>query len=147
MSNEQPVITIQMVLDNLETDWKTYPKTFFSLDDAARSTFLSTQGYTSFHDLLAHILAWWEEAIMVIDSILDLREIPSKEYDLDAFNAAAIEKYKSWSEDDLLIHFENLRQQLIDLVADLPPDSLSNKRISSWLDGCLLDHYKVHRVQ
>jgi len=147
MSEDRSTITTQMLLDNLDSDWKTYQQAFLKLDEPARKLFLSTQGYASFHDLLAHILAWWEEAVLVIASILEMRELPQKEYDLDAFNEVAIEKYRSWTEADLQIQFENLRQELINLVADLPPDSLSNKRIRGWLDACLLDHYKVHRIQ
>ncbi|HKZ44755.1 MAG TPA: hypothetical protein VJZ78_06930 [Anaerolineales bacterium] len=136
----------QQLLDNLRTEWKPFPDRFHELTPSQRSEYLQQQGFGSFHDLLAHILAWWEEAIKIINSILDLEELPRREYDLDVFNAAAIEHFKIWSENDLLIHFDNICNALVTMLVELPDKGLENPRINGWLDACLLEHYQEHKI-
>lgn len=144
MSEQETPLTCQQLLDNLRKDWKAYPDRFNKLDPDRQAAFLKEQGYDSFHDLLAHILAWWEETIKIVDSILDLMEMPRKEYDIDAFNAAALEHYRGWKDDDLLVHFENLRQALVTLVVDLPESGLQNRRVNGWLNASLVEHFQEH---
>jgi hypothetical protein len=135
MSDQETTLTCQQLLDNLNRDWKEYPGHFNQLDPDQQAAFLKEQGYASFHDLLAHILAWWEEAIKIVQSILDLEEIPRREYDIDDFNAAALDRFRTWKETDL-----------ISLVVDLPEGGLQNKRINDWLNACLVDHFHAHAI-
>jgi len=146
MSDQVTHLTCQELLDNLRKDWKAYPGRFNQLSPESQAAFLKSQGYVSFHDLLAHILAWWEEAFKIINSILDNMELPRKEYDIDAFNAAALEHFRSWKEADMLIHFENIRQSLVTLVVDLPESGLHNPRINGWLNACLVEHFQEHDI-
>jgi hypothetical protein len=139
-------IETQQLLDNLRSEWKFFPARFHDLTPSKKSDFLQQQGFDSFHDLLAHILAWWEETIKIINSILDFEELPEKDYDIDAFNAAAIEHFKDWSEEDLLLHFSNIRKALVTMVVDFPPGGLDNSRISDWLDSNLIEHYQEHKT-
>lgn len=146
MADQETYLTLQELLDNLRKDWKTYPERFKLLAPEDQAAFLKSQGYDNFHDLLAHILGWWQEAVKIVNSILDNMESPRKKYDIDAFNAAAIEHFKSWKEADLLIHFENVRHSLITLVADLPESGLHNSRINGWLNACLVEHFQEHDI-
>jgi len=146
MSDQVTHLTCQELLDNLRKDWKAYPGRFNQLTPESQATFLRSQGYASFHDLLAHILAWWEEASKIVNSILDNMELPRKEYDIDAFNALALERFRTWKEADMLIHFENVRQALVTLVVDLPESGLNNSRINGWLNACLVEHFKEHDI-
>ena len=139
-------LDVQQILDNLKFEWKPYPEQFHALSSSKKSEFLQRQGFASFHDLLAHVLAWWEEAIKIINSILDLEELPRKEYDIDAFNTASMEHFKDWTEEDLLIHFENIRNALMTMVVEFPPEGMDNRRISGWLDACLIEHYQEHKI-
>lgn len=146
MTEEEPGVTCQQLLDNLNKDWESYPDRFREMDPVQQAIFLQEQGYASFHDLLAHIVAWWEEAIKIVDAIMDMEELPARQYDLDAFNADAIKNYKSWKDADLLFHYENLRQALIDLVVDLPENGLENQRVNGWLNACLVEHFHMHDI-
>lgn len=146
MTEKEPGVTCHQLLDNLNKDWESYPDRFRELDPAQQAIFLQEQGYASFHDLLAHIVAWWEEAIKIVDAIMDLEELPTRQYDLDAFNADAINNFKNWKDTDLLFHYENLRQALIDLVVDLPENGLENQRVNGWLNACLVEHFHMHDI-
>jgi hypothetical protein len=145
--SEETHLTSRDLLDNLEKDWKDYPARFNRLSPGGQAAFLKAQGYASLHDLLGHILAWWEEALKIVNSILDMEELPRKEYDEDAFNAAAVEHFRTWTDSDLMIHYENLRQALISLVADLPEGGLENVRIHGWLKACLVEHFHTHALK
>jgi len=146
MSDQEKHLTSQELLDNLRKDWKAFPGLFTQLSPERQAAFLESQGYASFHDLLAHILTWWEEASKIVISILDNMELPRKEYNVDAFNAAALEHFRTWKETDLLIHFENVRQSLVTLVVDLPESGLQNPRINGWLKACVVEHYQEHKI-
>jgi hypothetical protein len=144
--SEKKQLDIQHVLDNLILEWKPFPAEFQALSSSKKSEYLHQQGFSSFHDLLSHILAWWEEAIKIINSILDLEELPRKEYDIDAFNTAALEHFKEWTEEDLLIHFENIRKAMVTMVVEFQPEGFDNTRINGWLDACLIEHYLDHKI-
>jgi hypothetical protein len=146
MPDDKTTITCQQLLDNLNKDWKTYPERFLKLDPDQQANFLKEQGYDSFHDLLAHIIAWWQEAIKIIDAIMDMEEPQRKEYNIDDFNSAAIERYRNWKDTDLMFHFENSREALINLVAELPENGLNNKRINNWLNACVVEHFHTHDI-
>ena len=146
MSDQEKHLNRQELLDNLCKDWKTYPERFNQLTPDRQAAFLKSQGYESFHDLLAHILAWWEEADKIVTSILDNMELPRKEYDINAFNAAALEHFQSWQEADMLIHFENVRQSLLTLVVEIPENGLVNPRINGWLKACVVEHFNEHDI-
>jgi DNA-binding ferritin-like protein (Dps family) len=146
MSDHEIHLTSQQLLDNLQKDWKAFPERFNALTPEQRSAYLKTQGYDSLHDLLAHILAWWEEAVKIVNSILDNMELPRKEYDIDAFNKSAIDHFQTWKDEDMLIHFENVRQSLVNLIVDLPESGLHNSRINGWLKACVVEHFQEHVI-
>lgn len=146
MTENKKPLTRQGVISTLEVDWKAFPAKFKSMDDSQKKVYLSSQGFTSLTDLLAHVIAWWEEAYKVVRSIIDLEELPQKEYDIDAFNAAAIKHYQKWSEADLLKHYENVRFALLELMAEIPADGLENKRIRGWLNACIVEHFESHAI-
>jgi hypothetical protein len=139
------LITRQQIVECLEGDWKNYVASFGRLAPEQQTAMLSQQGYTSFHDLLAHICGWWEECIAIVDSILKNEEQPKREYDIDAFNAESMARFQTWKEDELIGHFENLRNELIDLTSDLPDGTLENSRIAAWIDACVINHFHEHR--
>jgi len=146
MSQKEIQLTQRMLLDVLQDQWSQYVSTYQKLTPAGKEAFLKQQGYESFRDLLAHICAWWEEALKIILSILDTAEISEREYDIDAFNKEAILNYKDWKETDLIAHFENLREVLLDLVADLTDENLNCHPISGWFYACVLEHAEDHKI-
>jgi hypothetical protein len=133
-----------LVLDMLENNWATYVQDFHRLPPEKQKEFLSRQGFVTFHDLLAHIVGWWEEGARIINGILDSPAFTWQDPEVDSFNAELIQKFSRWSDADLFKHYESLRLALIDLVARLPEDAFLNKDIESWLAEDVVMHYDEH---
>jgi len=135
-----------LAIDVLENEWAEYVEKFNKLDIEKQKEFLSKQGLGSFHDLLAHITGWWEEGARIITGITDSPSFTWTDPDTDTFNLELTKKYLSWSDDDLLKHYEIVRLALIDLVADLPDDAFMNRDIEGWLAADVVEHYDEHPV-
>ena len=135
-----------LVIDMLENDWATYIEDLNCLPSEKQTQFLSKQGFENFHDLLAHVTGWWEEGARIIMGILDSPAFTWRDPETDTFNAELMEKYSTWSDEDLFRHFETVRLALIDLVAGLPEDAFLNKDIESWLATDVVGHYDEHAV-
>jgi hypothetical protein len=135
-----------LVLDMMENDWKTYVEDFHRLDPEKQTEFLSRQGFHTFHDLLAHIIGWWEEGARIINGILDSPSFTWQNHDVDSFNVELTQKFSAWSDDDLFKHYESLRLALIDLVERLPEDAFLNQDIESWLADDVVEHYDEHPI-
>jgi len=135
-----------LVMDMLKNEWRSYIADFHGLDDEQKKEFLSKQGFESFHDLLAHIIGWWEEGARIIMGMMDTPGFTWESHDTDAFNAALTQKYAAWSDDDLFAHFETVRKALINLTADLPDDAFLNKDIETWLKDDVVEHYDEHPI-
>ena len=138
--------TLREVMHVLEGGWGVYVKQFNALDPDAQTTFLEKEGFETFHDLLAHIIGWWEEGLWVITGILDDPSFTWEERDTDAFNRELVEKFRSWSEGDLLLHYENVREAMLNLVADLPENALANEDIRDWLQADVIEHLEDHKI-
>ena len=95
----------QRVIDFVEIEWATYIERFNRLPELDGSQRVRRQGYDRFRDMLAHILAWWEDVMAIVLAIAENREFEKKKYDFDAFNAEAVSKYKAWDEAEFLAHF------------------------------------------
>lgn len=135
-----------LVQDMLENDWATYVQDFNSLSPEAQKEFLSSQGWESFHDLLAHIVGWWEEAARVTNGILGSPAFTWENHDTDSFNAELAKKYSTWSDEDLLRHYETVRLALLELVETLPEDAFLNKEIEDRLTSDIVLHYDDHPI-
>ena len=83
----------QRVIDFVEIEWGTYIERFNRLPELAGTQRVRGQGYERFRDMLAHILAWWEDVMPAILALAEKRELERKKYDFDAFNAEAVAKY------------------------------------------------------
>jgi hypothetical protein len=135
-----------LVVDMLENEWATYIKDFNRLDDEKKKEFISQQGFNTFHNLVAHIIGWWEEGARIITGILDSPGFTWTNPETDGFNLELTRKYAGWSDDDLFKHYETVRSALLDLVADLPDDAFLNRDIESWLKDDVVGHYDEHPI-
>jgi hypothetical protein len=135
-----------LALDMLENGWASYVEDFQRLDPEKQKEFLFNQGFGNFHDLLAHIVGWWEEAARIIHGILDSPAFTWQDPETDAFNVELTKKFSTWSEDDLFKHYEVVRLALIDLVTRLPEDAFLNKDIEGWLVADVVGHYDDHPI-
>jgi hypothetical protein len=135
-----------LVIDVLKNDWATYVEDFNHLESDKQKEFLLKQGFENFHDLLAHVIGWWEEGARIIMGILDSPAFTWQDHETDSFNVELVEKYSNWSDDDLYKHFETVRSAIIDLVASLPEDAFTNKDIEGWLVSDVVEHYDEHAI-
>jgi len=135
-----------LVLDMLENNWANYIEDFQRLDEAKKSEFLAKQDFVSFHDLVAHIIGWWEEGARIILGIMDSPSFTWESQDVDAFNSELTKKFSTWSNADLFKHFDAVRLALIELTADLPEDAFRNNDIEGWLRDDVVVHYDEHPI-
>jgi len=135
-----------IVVDILENEWATYIEDFNRLDDEKKKEFLSKQGFENFHDLVAHVIGWWEEGVRIIAGILDSPGFTWKRHDADAYNAELVKKYSKWTDNDLFMHYGSVRVVLLELTAELPDDAFLNKDIEEWLMDDVVGHYDEHPV-
>lgn len=68
------------------------------------------------------------------------------EPDVDEFNREMVKKYSSWSDEDLLKHYDEVRLAMIDLVAGLPENAFQNRDIERWLAEDVVEHYDEHAL-
>ncbi len=136
----------QRALDFLETEWGTYVERFNRLPVEEGKKRVKEQGYEQFRDMLAHVLAWWEEGMPIILAIAENREYPRKKYDFDSFNAEAVAKYKDWNEAEFLNHFEKTRLQCLADVKRIPDEAWENKKLRGWVNGIFIHHAREHLV-
>ena len=134
----------QRTLDFLELEWGTYVERFNRWDEEEKEKRIRDSGYLHFRDMLAHVLAWWEEGARIVTGILYEPGFTWVDPEADAFNVELTSKYGSWSFDDLLKHYEAVRLSLIDLVKKIPDDAFLNKDIESWLASDVVWHYDGH---
>lgn len=135
-----------LTLDVLQNEWSEYVERFNRLDLEKQNEFLAEQGVESFHDLLAHIVGWWEEGARIITGILETPDFKWTDHDVDHYNAMLRRKFETWSDDDLLEYFDIVRLTLIEMVAGLPEDAFLNGDIEDWLAADVVEHYDEHRV-
>lgn len=135
-----------LVVDMLENEWAAYIEDFRRLDEERKKDFLSKQGFATLHNLLAHVVGWWEEGARIITGIMDSPAFTWEPHDVDAFNRELVRKFESWSDDDLLRHYESVRLAMIELVAELPEDAFLNRDIEGWLRDDMVEHYDEHPI-
>jgi hypothetical protein len=136
----------QRTLNYLEIEWGTYIERFNRWPVEERLKRVKAQGYQQFRDMLAHVLAWWEEAMPIILAIAEEREYERRKYDFDIFNAEAVAKYKDWSEAELLAHFEKTRQKAAADLKLMNESAWENRRVRSWINGIFISHAREHLV-
>ena len=142
--SEVAELTREQALDILQNDWAIYVERFQCLSPAAQVEFLTRQGYGSLTDLLAHILAWWEEGQCVIENLRDNPNFVPPDYDVDAFNAQAVERFHPWSEPAMLDAFEQARSNWISFIKNLPASAFQNQQIVYRLYLELIYHMQEH---
>ena len=139
-------LTREQILYILENDWATYVERIQHSSPAAQAEFLVRQGYNCLTDLLAHILAWWEEGQRVIKNLCDTSDFALPDYDVDAFNAQAVERFHHWSERAILESFERARAGWVSFIENLPDSAFENKKITHRLYLELLFHMQEHAL-
>ena len=136
----------QRVIDFVEIEWATYIERFNRLSELDGTQRVRRQGYERFRDMLAHVLAWWEDVMPIVLAIAENREFEKKKYDFDAFNAEAVAKYKDWDEAEFLAHFEKTRQKAAADLRSMNEAAFEDRRIQGRINGIFIHHAREHLV-
>jgi len=136
----------QRTLDFLEIEWATYIERYNHWPAEVGLKRVKNQGYEQFRDMLAHVLAWWEEGMEIILAIAEGREYARKKYNFDAFNAEAVAKYKDWDEAEFIAHFEKTRQNIVASLKSIDDAAWENRRMWKWVNGIFIGHAREHLV-
>lgn len=136
----------QRGIDFLENEWKTYIEMFNRLPKEDGLKRVDRQGYEQFRDMLAHVLAWWDEGMEIILAIAENREFERKKYDFDVFNAEAVAKYKSWDEKEFLNRFETMRVKYAQDLKHIDEAVFENRRVKIWINAVFIHHAREHLV-
>src|SRR5512137_1094851 len=112
-------ITRQSVLNLLNGDWADYVARFQALPPTVQAAFLEKQGYKRLVDLLAHIVAWWEEGWQAIQRYKNDPTARQPEIDVDSFNARVVEKVRAVSQAEEIRVFEEARRKFVEVVKEL----------------------------
>ena len=139
-------LTREQIISALQDGWGTYVECFERLSPEAQAAFLARQGYARLADLLGHVVAWWEEGLQAVPALLDDPTFGSPDHDVDAFNARAVERFRSLDEPAVIHTIEAARQAWLALVARLPDDTLRNKRIAGRLHIEIIGHLAEHVI-
>ena len=134
----------QRVIDYLEKEWGTCVQRFNSLPTDEGMKRVNDMGYESFRDLLAHIVAWGEEAMPIVSATAEGRETERRKYDFDVFNAEAVAKYKAWEGERFMSHFEEVRLKTVAGLRSMNEAAFENRRIKNWLQGVVVNHARGH---
>jgi hypothetical protein len=133
-----------LVADILAREWADCRDRFAALTAEQKTDYLKKQGFARFADLLAHVVAWWEQGIGVIETAS--AQDPCDVEDVDAFNAAAVRSFAELDEAGAASRFEQTRLMLGGLVDMLPDEVLRRPNIEGWLRADVLDHYYEHAL-
>lgn len=133
-----------LVVDMLRREWADYVGSYAGLAVEEQAAFLRRQGFSQFRDVLAHILAWWEQGLVVIQA--DSGGDPCDVGDLDAFNAQAMARFRNLDEPQFMTRFDETRLTLASLLDMLPVEVLTRPNIQDWLRADVINHYYKHAV-
>jgi hypothetical protein len=140
-------IARQNVLAVLTKDWGNYVSKFQSLSPEAQAAFLEKQGFQRLADLLAHIVAWWEVGLQVIENFRTDPDARQPEIDVDTFNAKAVEKIRNATDGEVIQSFEKTRRKFVDCVTNLSKNDFQDERIINQIKMELINHLEDHRIQ
>jgi hypothetical protein len=131
-------------VDALQKDWANYVQHYLARQPKVQQAYLAQQGYPSLSGLLAHILAWWMDGQQVVEEMRGSPNLPLPNYEVDQFNARAVEKFSDVDEFTLIQMFEAQRSAMLDLVTRLTDRELEQENINTRLFYEIIQHWKEH---
>ena len=140
-------ITREDVRKSLQEDWASYPERLLALPPTEWENFLHKQGYARLADLLGHVIAWWQDGMLVINEMLNDPSRTNPEYDVDSFNAQAIARFQQKEEAEVLEEFETTRLAFLSMVNHLPESAFADPRITGRLYPETIGHLQEHKIE
>ncbi len=110
----------------LTQEWPAYLARCQAFSPLERQEYLHHQGYPSLTGLLAHVVAWWQDGSLVVQRMRQEPGFQNPDYDVDAFNAQAVERFSGLSEAQMVDLFNQQRHGHAGIGRQ--PDRQRNKR-------------------
>jgi hypothetical protein len=130
--------------DRLQNSWQFLIERYAALPPAEKASFLARQGYPALSGLLGHIIAWWQDGAQVVEAMRSDPTLPLPDYDVDSFNARAVERFSGQPEVQVLAQFETQRAAMLQLVNALSDAELAQSNINTRLYYEILMHWTEH---
>jgi hypothetical protein len=137
----------EQFLKCLRNNWGRLLKWYSTQPLADQRAYLEKQGYASLAALLGHVISWWQDGARVIAQIRLDPSTPLPKYDVDAFNAQAVQRYESQDEAEVARAFESQRLVMEALLDDLSDAEIVHPSINRRLYFEILMHWKEHEPQ
>ncbi len=131
----------------LRDDWQNYVERFRRLSPAGQQAFLEKQGYSHLGDLLGHIVAWWQDSAQAVANMRADPAYPLADYDVDAFNARAVERFRPFTDDEIIQAFTTQQQSMLELVSGLSDKELGQENINTRLYYEIIMHWTEHELK
>jgi hypothetical protein len=131
-------------IDKLQKDWARFIQRYSALTPQEQQDYLAKQGYSSLSGLLAHILAWWMDGQQQVEKMRGNPSLPLANYDVNQFNARAVEKFSDVDEETMMQMYEAQRSAMLDLVSRLEASELDQKNINTRLYYEIIMHWEEH---
>lgn len=135
------------LLNSLQIDWADLPTRFHLLTSSQQEGYLVAQGYQRFADLLAHITAWWERGIKLIEHYRENPRFSSPSVNVNEFNATAVATAQGMSEDEVVKAFMVVLRHFVKLIDQLNDNDWQDERIIRQLEMEIIGHYQEHRIK
>jgi hypothetical protein len=139
-------VTRDELTNRLQESWQPYMERFQALTPDQQSDFLLRQGYASLSALLAHIIAWWQDGEKIIQLMRGNPGMPLADYDVDSFNARAVERFAGQPESAMRELFNAQCAAMLRLVIDLSDAELAQTNINTRLYYEILMHWTEHEL-
>jgi hypothetical protein len=139
-------VTREILMQSLDKDWGSYAEQYRRLSDEEKSRFVEAQGFARFADILAHLIAWWEDGKETLGRMFGDPAFASPEYNVNDFNARAIARFSEMDEDQIIKSFESLRLDMLRLVSGLPESAFRDQRITNRLQIEIPGHFSEHKL-
>jgi hypothetical protein len=146
MIDSQRRLTRDELVAALRSGWGDFLARLETWPEARAAAYARAQGFERVEDLLAHVYAWWGELLREIPAALR-GELPARVEDVDAFNAAAVERARAWEPARVRREAAARYHAVVELIAGLCEDDLHNDQVYSWSMGESVTHWDMHRPQ
>jgi hypothetical protein len=133
-------------LDRLDNSWQNLVERFDALSPDEQAAYLEQQGYARLADLLAHVVAWWRDGTKEIGLMRANPDRPLRGYDVDVFNAQAVERFSGVSPEEMVQDFKTQRRAMVDLVNGLSDEELDQMNINTRLYYEIIQHWAEHEL-
>lgn len=140
------LISREQFLELLTQFWGCYIQRFQHLLPEEQAVFLKQQGYASLADLLAHVVAWWQDGQAVVMKMRADSALRNPDYDVNAFNAQAVARFAGMDTNKMIALYEEECKRITELVESLSDAELADERINTRLYYEIVSHSQEHAL-